>query len=260
MFYYIFWNIVTTNCGLPCNWQNSSLTAGDLTPGTTYHVISIATNTANLGEGTGSGNSGSGRDFIFAWDPLDPDSALTVPADGAILASIPQLLGTAFDLEPGGGIPHRSSVTLSIQEIGPSLGAYWNGGSTFTLGTEQYFEVDTLTPIGGGQYTWVLNTNMPTLVTGKTYRARVLAVDGALPNLNTQAAPDRCGNPSKEAAVGGPEPKLRLHAVGQAIARLELRHRVQPHLTFLEHKVRTLLAHRHIAHAGRVAGDAKLDA
>ncbi|PIP85184.1 MAG: hypothetical protein COR54_00200, partial [Elusimicrobia bacterium CG22_combo_CG10-13_8_21_14_all_63_91] len=181
------WNFVEKCDAQNCNWQYAGLTEPFLTPGLRYHVVSISTNQAGNVEELGLGNVDTGRDFTFVWDKLAPDSDITVPLDGQVLSSIAQLAGTAGDQDPGGGIPGVSSMTVSIQEIWPNVGAYWDGGSTFTLTAEAFWPVDTLTPTGGNQYTWSIAGGLPVFKDDTTYRVRVKAADGALPTPNQQA-------------------------------------------------------------------------
>ncbi|MBI2362353.1 MAG: Ig-like domain repeat protein, partial [Elusimicrobia bacterium] len=202
-----FWRQVTvpgSNCsagaGLSCAWNYVLMNPALLVSGNQYQVMSISSNTAGKVEEFGVGNAGTGRDFTFTWDTQEPDSKVQVPAAGATLPSVTAISGTVGDQNPGAGlhdpltlVTYPSSMTLSIREIGPSLGAYWNGGGTFTLSTEQFYPVTTLVHTGGNQYSWSLTSagNLPTFASGRTYRIRTRGVDIALPTANSEATPDQ---------------------------------------------------------------------
>ncbi|TPW18339.1 MAG: hypothetical protein FD129_7 [bacterium] len=199
------WRQVTAsgvNCSagpnIPCSFSYTLLASGVLTSGLEYQVMSISSNSANKVEQFGAGNPGTGRDFTFVWDTQPPVSKLTFPLSGDTYPAIAGITGTVADQNPGAGLhdpvtlaTFKSSMTVSIKELGPLSGAYWNGAATFTLTTEQFFPVDSLTHTGGNQYTWALNTGLPTFANGRTYRIRVRGTDAALPVANQETALDQ---------------------------------------------------------------------
>ena len=152
----------------------------DLISGDSYYLTTSGTDNAYPAGNVEAYSSSINSQVVV--DTIPPNGVVTSPTNGAVVASLATITGTAQDVGPNpSGVSNASQISVSIGQVSPGNGC-WNGtitGGTFTLSGCPIFYPITNSGLGGTYSAGFWSVNAPPLTTKYTYRVWVQVTDNA---------------------------------------------------------------------------------